>query len=183
MPATAQRIENDHYRTPTWAVERFLHAWAPTIAAPSLILEPAAAGRALLPPLRQAWPNATICPRDLALQPGDEGVVEQRNFWLDDTPESFDLVITNPPYVFAETFVRQGLTKVRRGGHLALLLRCTFIGSAERIPLFKSLKPYQGWVLPERPAFRREGTDSAPSVWFVWKNDGRRRLYTELRWL
>lgn len=182
----AERSPNDFYRTPSWAIERFLCAWSPTIPAPKLILEPAAAGRALLPPLRATWPAATICPRDLVLQPGDEGVVEQRNFWLDDEPEQFDLVITNPPYEIAETFVRAGLMKLRQGGRLALLLRLGFLASRERKPLFTAHVPESVWVLTERPSFgtgpTAGKTDFSEYAWMVWQR-GQRRKHAELRWL
>ena len=169
------RPVNDYYKTPDWVPERFLSEWGPIITPPQTI-------RALLSSLRRMWPEATIEARDVCPQPGDEGVVVPADFWLDDRPESYDLVITNPPYEVAEAFVRNAMGKVRQGGHNVQLLRLDFLGSKERKPLWREFG-YPEWVYvhAERPSFRGEGTDTTYSAWFVWACDGVKRREAKVR--
>lgn len=179
MSVAYDRPENDFYQTPDAAVLMLLRAWETYMLPPRRILEPAAGGQALLGPLREMWPDAEIVARDLAPGPGDEGIVEQCDFWLDDRPEVFDAVITNPPYNIAEIFVRQSMTKVRRGGHVAMLLHGNFLGTAERADLWKTMLPEWIFVLPFRPAYKAGRTYNVWSGWYVWTN-GPRRKFTKL---
>ena len=182
MPKTYEAPAHEYFQTPDWAVIIYLDAWAPTINPPTNILEPAAGGRALLGPLRRAWPNATIDPRDIELQPGDEGIVKQSNFWLDDAPERFDLCISNPPFSIAETFVRQSLTKVRAWGYVSMLLPLGFLCSQERAGFRAEVGlPLETWALASRPSFKGNGTDSRDCGWMVWRRNAPSPEYTKLR--
>lgn len=164
----AERVEHDFYRTPTWAIERILQRLR---LEPLRILEPAAGDGALLEPLRKRWPDATvdafdINPRHPAVQP--------RAFWFDDTPQRYDLVITNPPYSAAEEFVWYGLSRLAVDGRLVLLLRLAFLESQERRALFRRHEP-DVYVLSERPSFRHGTTDPKTAYgWFVWRPGLRR---------
>lgn len=173
MPRTRARTADalDFYRTPEWAVVRFLSAWAPTIEAPRAILEPAAGDGALLGPLRRTWPEATIDAFDI--QPGSD-VVRERAFWFDDEPHGYDLVITNPPYSLAASFVTYGLRKLNRGGWLVLHGRDGWLNAKERawVPV-----PVAKYTLRERPSYRGESTDFTESAWFVFRKGARRKWY------
>ncbi len=166
MTAEYDRPEHDYYKTPDWVLPRFLRTWAPTIAAPASILEPAAGDGALLPALRETWPDATIDPYDL--EPRSPVVKQRSIMWFDDAPQRYDLVITNPPYIHAEAFVHYGLERLNPGGHLALCLRLDFLGSRQRVPLWKRGLLEAQYVLTDRPSFKGGGTDSAYTAWFVW---------------
>lgn len=171
------RAADDFYSTPEWVLERFLRSFAPTIAAPARILEPAAGDGALLSLLADCWPAAQLDAFDLHSR---HTGVTQRDFWFDDGPERYDLVITNPPYVHAEAFVRYGLEKLAPGGRLALLLRLGFLGSLQRRELWQQSMAETIWVLSERPSFRNGTTDFSEYAWFVWKQ-GSRRKHARLR--
>ena len=79
----------------------------------------------------------------------------------------FDCAIGNPPYCDAESIIRHALQMSDRA---AFLLRVGFLGSAERVPFWRKHGhlPFGLRVLPDRPSFDGEGTDSATYAWFVW---------------
>jgi hypothetical protein len=173
MNATDERPAHDYYKTPDWCLPALLDVW--NIDAPHTILEPAAGDGALLPALRQTWPDATIDAWDI--EPRHEGVKRRDFFWFEDTPQRYDLVITNPPYKHAEQFVRYGLTRLAPGGHLALFLRLGFLGSHERIALWKEHPLWEQYTLSERPSFKNGTTDFSEYAWFVWREGSRRRWW------
>lgn len=174
----SEREQDDWYATPEWVTARFLAAWGRTITHPDNILEPAAGDGALLDPLRRTWGSHTRIDA-FDLNPQHPAVV-QRDFWFDDGPERYDLVITNPPYAHAEAFVQYGLSKLNDGGHLALLLRLGFLGSQERAPLWRRSMCESIYVLSERPSFKRNTTDFSEYMWAVWKQ-GSKRKHAKLR--
>ncbi|HZS02223.1 MAG TPA: hypothetical protein VFE37_26135, partial [Chloroflexota bacterium] len=145
------REPRDYYRTPAEAVVPFLARWSRRVQAPARILEPAAGDGALLPALRRTWPEATIDAQDIAPQ---HDAVRRVDFLLPVTRASYDLVITNPPFVHAEAFIQNGRALVRPGGHLALLLRLGFLGSQQRRGLWRAAMPSDVYVLSERPSFK-----------------------------
>lgn len=171
MVATVARAENDFYRTPEWASQAIVRRLQEQLH-PRRILEPAAGDGALLASLRAAWPEATIDAYDV--EPRHPSVVK-RDFWFDDTPQRYDLVMTNPPFSHAMEFVRYGLSKLDEGGRLVLLLRLAFLESEERASFFKRNEP-DVYVLSARPSFRNGATDPKTAyAWFVWRHGRRRR--------
>jgi hypothetical protein len=174
----AARPEHDFYRTPDWAIEAILRRLAQELT-PRTILEPAAGDGALLGPLRRAWPEATIDAYDIAPQ---HDAVIKRPFWFDDTPQRYELVITNPPYSAAGDFVAYGLTRLARRGWLVLgPLRLAFLASQERRAMFRRDEP-DVFVLPQRPSFRNGRSDFSDYAWFVW-HEGRRRRWGRIEHL
>lgn len=76
-----------------------------------------------------------------------------------------DWIITNPPFVLAEAFIR------RCGEHglpFALLLKSQYWHAVCRYELFQSLPP--GWILPLtwRPDFTGKGQALMDMMWVVW---------------
>lgn len=78
----------------------------------------------------------------------------------------FDGAIGNPPYNLAEAMIRHALEMSR---WVAMLLRVGFLGSGDRVPFWSGVGR-DPWlrVLPDRPSFDGEGTDSATYGWFIW---------------
>lgn len=177
MTLTPERPAHDYYRTPEWVVQRFLDAWAPTIDAPRSVLEPAAGDGALLPPLRCTWPDATIDAWDI--EPRHEGIKRRDFFWFEDTPQRYDLVITNPPFRAAEEFVHYGRSRLRPGGHLALFLRLGFLGGQARKALWLQHPLTELYAMSQRASFRPDSssTDWYEYAWFVWREGSRRRWW------
>jgi hypothetical protein len=172
MVRLVARPEHDFYQTPEWAIEALLRRLA-RFMTPRSILEPAAGNGALLGPLRRTWPDATVDAFDIA--PQHEAVIK-RAFWFDDTPQRYDLVITNPPFSHAMEFVQYGLSRLAPGGYNVDLLRLAFLESEERSPFFRRNEP-DVFVLSARPSFRNGQTDPKTAyAWFVWR-EGRRRSW------
>lgn len=167
MAVAYDRPELDFYSTPTWATDVFLDVLKSRIAPPAKILEPSAGDGALLDPIARTWPAADIDARDIAPPPEASDIVHA-DFFFNDTPDAYDLVVTNPPYAYAESFVWLGLSKLNTSGHLALLLRIGFIGPAERSEMWRNHMPKWAFVLKQRPKFKANATDSQPSAWMVW---------------
>jgi SAM-dependent methyltransferase len=85
--------------------------------------------------------------------------------------DRFDLVIGNPPYSEAETFVRQSLALLRPDGWLIFLLRLQFAESLTRFLLFTQEAPPRAIVTcADRPSFTGDGkTDASAYAYFVWQ--------------
>ena len=78
--------------------------------------------------------------------------------------QKIDTIITNPPYSDAEDFIRKS---VKIANHTFMLLRLNFLSSSKRVDLFNRFMP-DVYVLPNRPSFTGEGTDSTDYGWFHW---------------
>jgi hypothetical protein len=80
-----------------------------------------------------------------------------------------DLVIANPPFAHAASFLATAVGLVRNGGLVAFLLRATWLAPATRahVPTPDLL------MLRRRPSFKRSArgnsTDSADYAWHLWR--------------
>ena len=78
----------------------------------------------------------------------------------------FDLAIGNPPFTHAEAFARRCIELAET---TVLLLRLSFLGTEERHEFWQGAgADVHLRVLPNRPSFDGDGTDSASYAWFVW---------------
>lgn len=159
--------EFDYYQTPAWAtrelltVERF----------PGSVLEPCSGAGAMSRILE------------------DEGLdVDSSDIRTDDTVyglrgvdvfeydrDSYDHVITNPPYKCAEEVARHSLTVARH--KVALLLKLTFLESTKRSALWRETPLRSVYVFRSRVTMHPEGTEKPKNGgtitygWFVWDNN------------
>ncbi len=80
--------------------------------------------------------------------------------------EFFDLALGNPPFSLAEAIIRRAMAM---SFIVAMLLRVDFLGSAERVPFWAGpgANPTLR-ILPDRPSFDGDGTDSSTYAWFIW---------------
>ena len=86
----------------------------------------------------------------------------------------YDLVISNPPFAFAEQFILNALNLVKEWGIVVMLLRLNFFGSQKRKEFWKANMPTYTFVHRERMWFTPDGaTDSIEymhAVWIKWQN-------------
>jgi hypothetical protein len=76
-----------------------------------------------------------------------------------------DLVIGNPDFGIAERVVRHGIAHLNPGGHVAMLLRLTILGSETRVPFHREHPLRYLQPIAQRPAFkRRAGRPTRPST-------------------
>lgn len=84
-------------------------------------------------------------------------------------------IITNPPYKYAEEFVRHSLKTVTDGNRVAMLLRIQFLEGQKRRKLFDEFPPEKVYVASKRIVCAHNGdfetyTGSAVCyAWFIWK--------------
>lgn len=91
-------------------------------------------------------------------------------------------MIGNPPYRLAEEAVRWGLTHLRFGGAVVMLLRLAFLeGQARGRGLWREFPPSRVRVLTRRPSFTGNGkTDATAYAIFEWAGSPKA---TTLDWL
>lgn len=166
-----QKARDDFYPTPTWCVRRLLER----LPLPSgRWLEPGAGEGAIIravsrPDVR--WTAIELrpeCRKDL------EVLVNSSRVFIGDYlasaqahplgKQSFDVILANPPFSYAMEFVQESL---RRAPMVAMLLRLNFLGSGKRSEFMRMHCP-DVYVLPDRPSFTGEGTDSIEYAWFFW---------------
>lgn len=160
--------KNEFYRTDPKLTRAWLDVWRPKGFEPARILEPAAGDGAMIDPLHERFPAATIEAFDVA--PQSDRVGQKSMFFSDYERKVYDLVITNPPFSRAVEFAEEGLTLLAPGGRLVLLLKLQFLASRKRIPFFRRHLPNEVWIISERQSFVVEGTtDWSDHAFYVWK--------------
>jgi hypothetical protein len=153
----------DYYPTPAWCVHRLLEAcelpgghW----------LEPAVGDGAIVRAVNAVRSDVTWTTVDVRPEVEPDVVGD---FWalsgvLDTKPDTFAVAITNPPFSQAMEFVTEAMRHARV---VAMLLRLGWLSSAERAPFLRRFTP-DVYVLPDRPSFDGQGSDSADYAWMVW---------------
>jgi hypothetical protein len=100
-------------------------------------------------------------------------------------PDSFDWVITNPPFRLGEDFIQRGMKIARRG--VAMLTRTVFIESVGRYErVFKVNPPSRFAQFTERVPMVKGRIDKKASTatgyaWLVWEKD--RLGHSEVVWI
>lgn len=168
----SQRVEPseslDDFPTPPWATRALLeHVISGVVDKSHTCLEPACNRGFMAEPLKAYFNSVTSS--DIS----DYGYGETRDF-LGHSYEtgSFDWVITNPPFKFAEDFVHEGLRVARVG--VAMLARTVFLESVGRYDrLFQLTPPSIFAQFTERvPMFKgrldAKGSTATGYAWFVW---------------
>jgi hypothetical protein len=172
----AQRSEAndslDDFPTPPWATRALLkHAVPSRMLQPNqTCLEPAT-GRGHMS--KVLWESfSDVHSSDIA----DYGYGPRTDFLSGVYPDqSFDWVITNPPFRLAEEFVRVGLKVARIG--VAMLVRTVFIESVGRFErLYKPHPPLRMAQFTERVPMVKGRLDKKASTatgycWVIWEKD------------
>lgn len=179
--ALPARRKHDFYPTPPEFAEVCLLSAG--YLRPQLILDPGAGDGVWGEEARKLWPEAHIVAVEPYRVPA-HGVYQEwwrQDFleWLD--PRQFDLVMGNPPYKYAEAFVRRSLACLRLGGVLALLLPLRFLESQRRMELWAEHPPIAVSVCANRPSFDGTGKTNATAYAFYFWRKGYRGT-TKLTW-
>lgn len=172
-----ERDPLDFAKTPAWAVRALL----PHLGRPLNITDLGCGDGAIGITLREAWgPGQSINGFD-----ADEGRADAAQasgayddaLHLDILAADFDpddhcgaeLVISNPPFANAASFLRVAVAMVRPGGLVAFLLRATWV-----VPATRAHIPQPDLLfLRRRPSFKKSAkgnsTDSADYAWHLWR--------------
>lgn len=172
----AKRNAHDFYPTPRYICDRALDLldwnWKDSVDYKPFILDPGCGtgvwGQAAL----ARWPQATVDGveiRDVPLPTGYRYIF-RGDFRLQDTGLDYDLVIGNPPFAFAEQFVRVGLANLKLHGYLLYLLPLQFLeGEKRRTGLFRHLPPREVHIAG-RVSFTGNGkSDNTPYAIYIWQ--------------
>ena len=120
--------------------------------------------------------RATLTPEYSSFTKGD--------FLTAQNPGYYDLVIGNPPYRYAEEFIRQSWDLLNIQGYIVFLLRLPFLASKKRAyGLYSTMKPVACYVLATRPSFTGDGrSDDNEYALFVWQKVNSIVQYTPTYW-
>jgi hypothetical protein len=162
----------DTYQTPTCATETLLRVER----LPHRIWEPCAGLGAIARVLEAA--DHSVVAQDIEHYDGADPRIETGvDFFRTRTaPPGFDCIVTNPPFMHADQFVRHALTLVPT---VIVLLRLMALEGARRSDIIDS-HLVRVWVGKERlPMMHREGwqgkrigNSGAPFAWFVFRSGG-----------
>ena len=75
-------------------------------------------------------------------------------------------IITNPPFVLAEEFIRRAHD--HDASYVAMLLKANFLRAGKRLRLFDDRPPARIYPLSWRPDFTGAGAPHTDCAWFVW---------------
>lgn len=83
-------------------------------------------------------------------------------------PDDIDAIVTNPPFKFAEQFIRRS---IQHGRPFAMLLKGQYWHSAKRRSLFEQHRPRAVLPLTWRPDFHfgtKGGSPTMEVIWTIW---------------
>lgn len=167
----ATREPNDFYPTPARLCEAIVDSVLPEAAnlrAEWRVLEPSAGDGAFVRVLHSRGVRDVTALEPFHATP-HHGSINER---LEDhriDHEGYDLIIGNPPFKHAEEHVLHMLDLVRPGGHVAMLLRMSFLGSKKRGQFLTDHPPAHVDIIRGRPSFSGDGrTDGAEYAVFHW---------------
>ena len=171
--AADNRKKYDQYFTPRWAVEALLEYV--TIPPGVLIGEPCAGAGHIVDALQENGYCTLSGEIDPEVEPIKSalGIHAPRDFLKD--PRSYsgcDWIVTNPPYSTASGSAAEIFRQaIKIAPNVAMLMRLGWLEACfDRLDLLPQLS--RVLVLP-RVQFKGAGSsNSSPSVWCIWKEDG-----------
>lgn len=187
MSSTARggkRSPADNYQTPPMATEVLLRRLR---LCGGRWLEPGAGGGAIIRVVNArrgdvqwtAVETRKQCERRLRAAGAQRVVIADFLRWAPPRGEAFAVVLANPPYRAAMTFIERSLGLLRPDGCAVFLLRLGFLATEKRHAFMVRHVP-DVYVLPQRPSFRGYGSDSADYAWCVFYPQERSRGKIEI---
>lgn len=145
--------DTDFYPTPAWCYENLPIDWSQFTSAH----EPCAGDGRIQRFLQSNGVSTT-----------HSEITEGNDFF--DWNGSVDLILTNPPFSLAQSFIDHSL---KHANTVIMLLRINFLGSVSRYEWWNNNKPTSMYILSKRPSFTGTGTDSIDYAWYAWDKTGR----------
>jgi hypothetical protein len=176
----SERLADDAYITPfghALSICRWLDGVIPT---PKRIIEPSSGSGSFVRAARSVWPKAHIIAVDVRGEVKkscyDAGADEfVKSTWEDYADfvggRGVDLIVGNPPYLYAERHARIGHRELVEGKHLCFLLRQSFLAGQKRARDFWPKHPlFALGPIADRPSFTPDGcTDGAEYAAFLFQ--------------
>lgn len=173
------RRDFDYYKTPREFVREALKITLPYRykevigTEPILVLDPGCADGVWGSEFKKVYSTAYTVGYDIRDVNPQYNEFHKEDFLSAKVIPEFDYVIGNPPFKFAEEFVRQGLAFLKGGGYLIFILRLAFLESIKRgRGLFTESKPHSVHVSCRRIPFLLDdgirGSDDTAYALFTW---------------
>lgn len=173
------RIESDFYETPAWCTDHLLNLWGNQLPGGTWLEAGAGYGSIIKAVNRRRsdvdWIAIELDPDRVKYLGQHMEELRLRAVYHGDflnlredqiVPSYITVSMGNPPYTFAEEFIRKSLTIAP---YVVQLLRTTFDGSVERQMLHQQYKSHK--EICGRPKFAHGATDFVDSAWFIWSPD------------
>lgn len=176
-----ERLPNDAYFTPDWLVGLCVGHVLPTLLRqklPGRVLDPGAGEGAFIRQLRTAYPAANVTAIDIVAYPWQADTCVTADFLGATFDAPFDLVVGNPPFSLALSFITKSLSLSE---NVCFLLRQGFLASAKRAAFFREHRPLSVHIVPNRPVFYGESSDKADYCFICWRRGFRGT--TQMHWL
>ena len=136
---------------------------------------------------RERWQGAFIHGVDIHTQgyPVAYSQIDEEDFLMASLDANYDLIVGNPPYRYAEEFVRKSYELLVPNGAMIFLLRLNFLASRKRATgLFSDIRPKKVYVLATRPSFTGDNkSDDNEYGLFLWTKPASKLAGTGLYWL
>lgn len=177
------RVENDFYATDPISVKILLDTYD-FIKDGDVILEPCVGNGHIVDVLNEYFPSSEFICCDLVDRQckyptifTDFLAIDTENFKKENKP--VDIVITNPPYAFAQEFVEHSLDIVKENGKVAMFLKIQFLEGMKRQEFFKKNPLKYVYVFVSRQSPWRNGSpidekgkrwsSTMCFAWFIWE--------------
>ncbi len=143
------------------------------------ILEPCVGDGNIAYAVQEHLPESNITAIDIVDRGYPGTIVTDFLDWQ--TDETYDLIITNPPFSHAEEFVYKGLSLLSPNGQMMMFLKVQFLESTRRRLLFDLYPPKYVYVFSKRMGTWRNGEELDPKTgkrrpttichaWFIWEH-------------
>jgi hypothetical protein len=174
-----RKKSHDYYVTPHWMVREFLNAWnkdtgiIDELKKPGKIIVDACAGgddeNEMSYPCVLSEFNLETLTIDIR---EDSRAMIKHNYLTLDIGFQADLIITNPPFMYAIEIIEKALNDCVNNGYVVMLLRLNYFGAQKRTPWFKQHMPIMTYVHSRRAAFNPDyptKTDSIEYMHAIWQ--------------
>lgn len=163
-----EREQNDYYATPPKAAELLLEIEDLDKGVP--IWECSSGENHLADVFKEHWYKVRTS--DIVKR---TETTEQLDFLSEGVTEWDGNIVTNPPYKYADEFVKKALEIIPRGAKCIMFLKLQFMEGKQRRKLFEKYPPKTVWVSSGRLGcakngdFGRYSTSAVAYAWFVWE--------------
>ncbi|MBL4951084.1 hypothetical protein JK635_02365 [Neobacillus sp. YIM B02564] len=191
MSSTARgydRHASDYYITPIDKILEFLNEFNKKERVfhnqSIMILDPSAGGDSNYP---MSYPTALEqigihkdCIKTMDIR--EDSLAEIKGDYLNTTLDyKPNVILTNPPFLFAREFIEKALNDVSNNGFVIMLQRLNFFGGKKRKDLWEKHMPKYTFVHSKRISFTPDGkTDSIEYAHYVWQK-GHYPEFTQLK--
>ncbi len=167
------RREYDFYPTPLSFARTALDL-LPLAFYPRSIIDPGAGTGIWGEAAKAKWPKSIINGYEIRQedQPGEYNYWKTGDYLDIEITGGVSLVMGNPPYKFAEEFIRKSLDLLEDGGYLVFMLRLAILESKKRMQLWKDYPRKKVVVCANRPSFSGDGKTNATAFAFLYWEKG-----------